>query len=522
MPAITKAENGPGGLWKHHSSYESSGFLTERRQVEEPSGPLPPVSPAPPNSEVPCSGWGCLSEAQQAGVLVTIVVVFLSLFLGLLFFLRSKKKQENWIDGDLVLVRQRRRPRARSQATSINSKGPRFFFRHEGLTGTQQPHQLMITHPTILHIPPPPPLPVPVPLPMPMPLPVPFQQPQPIYPYPMAYQTHQYPSMQTQAPGHHQGHSAMSGSPINVQHQQRPQPYSQAQKRAHHRWSQMPDHQQTQQRSQQPSRRRPSLTRRLFSLFNNPVGRASTIASSESDSTRAPSIRSSHHSRTSATSIITPPSPEARTKKNATDGTNATRQNEVSPAVATVQSDDYVATATLRNGSPERHKPDSVLSAPANLSSKVHHEARGKATTTESPMKKRDNVESDIAKMYPISIPVCQVAESIGTSHSLPNVKPLKSALKNGNKPIIGARGGNVSNDQKLSTKADTRRDQREKFVDKRSPKETAHEVRHNHPDVMELKDFGELHEAESQYFSKLVLTGLEILRLLLRCYGEQ
>lgn len=460
MPAIPKAGKDRDGILEDSVHNGITRNLTGR-QVEEPSGPLPPVSPVPPGSQVQCSGWGCLSEAQQAGILVTIVVVFLSLFLGLLFFLRSKKKQDNWVDGDLILVRPKRRPRPRSQAASIASQHSRFFFRHEGLTGTQQPPQLMIAHPTILHIPPPPPLPVPVPLPMPMPTPLPIRPPQPIYPYPMAYQANQYHPMRAQAFTHSQGPSAVPASPINAQYQQQPQPYPQAQQHANHPWNQVPGLQQTQQRPQQPPRRRPSLARRLFSLFNNPVGRASTIASSDSDSTQAPSIRSSRHSRTSATSIATPPSHEVQIKRGAMHGADAMRPVEVSPAVATVQSDDYVTPATMQDAS----------SAPANLGHEVQYESRGKAATTESPAKKQVQTERDTTKTHPTSIPTCEDTETAGTHHSRPIAKPLKrydistavmnikltrhSALKNGNKPAAGARLGNMKEDQKLSAKED-------------------------------------------------------------------
>ncbi|KAK1536706.1 uncharacterized protein CCOS01_02026 [Colletotrichum costaricense] len=519
MPAIPqpKAGRDRDGVLEDSVHSWVTKFLTDR-QVEEPSGPLPPVSPVPPGSQVQCSGWGCLSEAQQAGVLVTIVVVFLSLFLGLIFFLRSKKKQDNWVDGDLILVRTRRRPRPRSQAASIKSQHSRFFFRHEGLTGTQQPPQVLIAHPTILHISPPPPLPVPVPLPMPMPMP--FRPPQPIYPYPMAYQANQanqYYPMRAQAFGNSQEPSAVPAFPINAQYQQQPQPYPLAQQHPHYPWKQGPGLQQSEQRSQQPPRRRLSLARRLFSLFNNPVGRASTIASSDSDSTRAPSIRSSHHSRTSATSVATPPSPEMRIKRTAAHGADAMRPLEVSPAVATVQSDDYVTPTTIQD----------ALSVPANSGSEVQCEPRGKAATTESPVKKQVQAERDNTKTCPTSIPICEDTETAGTYPSRPVTKPLKrydlsttvingeltrhSALKNGNKSAAGARLCNTKNDQKPSAKEDSNhvdfassrtvtspmaaeassskgkeKRQQGKSVDRHSPKENAvREVSRDHPDVL-------------------------------------
>ncbi|KAG7051967.1 hypothetical protein JMJ77_0002578 [Colletotrichum scovillei] len=503
MPTIPqpKAGRDRDGVLEDAAHGWVTKFLTER-QVEEPSGPLPPVSPVPPGSQVQCSGWGCLSEAQQAGVLVTIVVVFLSLFLGLMFFLRSKKKQDSWVDGDLILVRTRRRPRPRSQAASINSQYSRFFFRHEGLTGTQQPPQVLIAHPTILHIPPPPPLPVPVPLPLPMPMPMPFRPPQPIYPYLMAYQANranQYHPMRAQAFGNSQEPSAVPAFPINAQYQQQPQPYPQAQQHPQYQWNQGPGLQQSEQRSQQPPRRRPSLARRLFSLFNNPVGRASTIASSDSDSTRAPSIRSSHHSRTSATSVATPPSPDVRMKRTATHGADAIRPLEVSPAVATVQSDDYVTPTTMQD----------ALPVPANSGGEAQYESREKAVITESPVKKHVQAERDNTKTYPTSIPISEDTETAGTHPSRPVAKPLKSALKNGNKAAAGARLGNTNKDKKLSAKEDSvhvdfassrtitspmaaeassskgkEEQQQGKSVDKRSPKENAVcEVTRDHPD---------------------------------------
>ncbi|KAK1637366.1 hypothetical protein BDP81DRAFT_471455 [Colletotrichum phormii] len=365
----------------------------------------------------------------------------------------------------------------------------------------------MIAHPTILHIPPPPPPPVPVPLSMPMPMPMPFPPPQPIYPYPMAYQTNQYHSMQAQALGHSQGPSVAPRFPINTQYQQQPQPYPQAQQQTHYPWSQMPG---LQQRSPQPPRRRPSLARRLFGLFNNPVGRASTIASSDSDSTRAPSIRSSRHTRTS--SIATQPSPVARPKGDATHGADATRPVEVSPTVATVQSDDYIAPATMRDESPERRQPNSASSVPVNLGSKVQDEARGKVTAIESPAKEQDKAEPDNAKANPTWKPICEDAETARTYHPRPIVKPLKSALKNGRKAAAGARPSNMKNDQKLLSKEDPsaqtdfassrmitssmdaeassrkgkEEEQQGSSVDKRSPnRDAVREVRRDYPDVL-------------------------------------
>ncbi|KAK1728038.1 uncharacterized protein BDZ83DRAFT_790062 [Colletotrichum acutatum] len=356
----------------------------------------------------------------------------------------------------------------------------------------------MIAHPTVLHIPPPPPPPLPVPFPMPMPMP--FRPPQPIYPYPMAYQASQYHPMREQAFGHYQVPSAVPAFPINVQYQQQPQPYPQTQQHPHHPWNQGPGLQQSEQRSQQPPRRRSSLARRLFSLFNNPVGRASTIASSDSDSTRAPSIRSSHHSRTSATSIATPPSPEVRTKRAATHGADAMRPLEVSPAIATVRSDDYITPTTMQG----------VSSVPANSGSEAQDESREGAATTESPAKKQVQAEPVDTKTYPTSTQNCGDTETGGTHHSRPVAKPLKSALKNGNKAAAGVRLGNMENDQKLSAKGDSvhmdfvssrtftppiaaeassskgKEGQRQrKPLEKCRPKENAaREIRRDHPDA--------------------------------------
>lgn len=142
-------------------------------------------------------------------------------------------------------------------------------------------------------------------------------------------------------------------------------------------------------------------------------------------------------------------------------GADAMRPVEVSPAVATVQSDDYVTPATMQDAS----------SAPANLGHEVQYESRGKAATTESPAKKQVQTERDTTKTHPTSIPTCEDTETAGTHHSRPIAKPLKrydistavmnikltrhSALKNGNKPAAGARLGNMKEDQKLSAKED-------------------------------------------------------------------
>lgn len=137
------------------------------------------------------------------------------------------------------------------------------------------------------------------------------------------------------------------------------------------------------------------------------------------------------------------------------------RPLEVSPAVATVQSDDYVTPTTMQD----------VLSVPANSGGEVQYESRGKAVITESPVKKQVQAERDNTKTYPTSIPISEDTETAGTHPSRPVAKPLKrydlsttvigveltrhSALKNGNKAAAGARLGITKNDKKLSAKED-------------------------------------------------------------------
>ncbi|KAK2732194.1 hypothetical protein CKAH01_02140 [Colletotrichum kahawae] len=339
MPAISSSGARPN-LWVPGSHFEDSSRIFIR-QAEEPTGPLPPTSPDP---DTTCFGWGCLTEAQQAGIIVCIAVVSAVLAFSLWFFLKSKKKKKQWTDQDFVLVRKARRRRRRvdSRASSVVTQ-PSIPFRHHGLSITQQSPPIMITAPTFFHIPPPPPPPVLVQVPMPMPIPAQIPPPQPTYPVvyrpysnhgmPIhgGYQ-HPYPPQRTYA------------APVaqdSRQGQQVPQPASQ------NAWSTQPwTHPRGDVPHEAPSGR-PSLARRLFGIFSTPVGRASTIASSDSDSLHAPSPRDSHQSRLSMTSVTTPPSPERRQKPEA----SRCAQNVASPCGATVASDDYVLSAE-RPGSP--------------------------------------------------------------------------------------------------------------------------------------------------------------------------
>ncbi|KAL0930928.1 uncharacterized protein CTRU02_213663 [Colletotrichum truncatum] len=270
------------------------------RQIEKPSGPLPPISPG---SEKPCSGWTCLTEAQQAGIIVCITVVFVVFAFAILFFLRSKKKKKAWKNGDFVLIRRGTRRRRGSRTRSI-IKSPTQRFSSYNFPVIQQPPQTWMTLPTILHIPPPPPPPVPVPIPIPTPMPVPFPQPQPIYP--ATFQPYQHHSSSAQA------HTELPLQPtppfpmfpVNFPGQQsqqhcraqfQPRPWTNPHGPRGH---------------QEPPNRRPPLAHRLFGMFNPHGGRASTIASSDYGS---PRMSSSVNVKTS----IGAPSPsETRDEKN--------------------------------------------------------------------------------------------------------------------------------------------------------------------------------------------------------------
>lgn len=314
------------------------------RQAEEPSDPSPPVSP---DTNFHCSGWTCLTSGQQAGVIVCVTVVFFALAFAVWFFLRSKKKKEEWVDENFVLVRRPRQQKTKPKKSRSNSgyTRPSTPYRHNGLSVMPQAPSLIITPPTFIHLPPPPPPPVPVPVPMPIPMPFPPHQPIPIYP--MAYQPHHHgipvQSVPLQPGRRNQGNAPAPMFPVSGQRQppEQPQPplrgQTQNQSWAHHNVHHYP----------QPVRR-PSLARRLFGIFNTPVGRASTIASSDSASMRAQSPRESHRSRVSATSISNPPSLDQRMEK--TSEKPPEKQDPTSPAMATVYSDDFIAPSNCPEG----------------------------------------------------------------------------------------------------------------------------------------------------------------------------
>lgn len=420
MPAIPKVPARYTSSLGRGAIQDDQNLLLTDLQAEEPRGPLPPV---PPTSEAQCAGWGCLTEAQQAGIIVTIVVVFVVFVLALFFFLRSKKNKKDWVDGDFVLVRQSRRPRATSQASYMNPQHSRFYFRHEGFTGPQLPPQLMITHPTILHIPPPP-APVPVPLPMSIPFPIPYHQPGPIYP--MVYQPFNH-RMQTQGLDQGQRQHTAPMFPINIPSQQPPQP-PRAQQPPPRPWAEGRSHQNT----QRPPRRRPSLARRLFDLFNLPVGRASTIVSSNSGSLRAPSIGSSHRSRGSVTTMSTPPLPEAiRGGDILVEMGQATRLDEASPAAATVRSDDFVTPTNLRNMASEPNMAKPASSAQGNLTGhSISSFQQGTSSTGISPVQRQINVNCEPEEGFVIPVSVPQGCSKTEACHSPGNTKPLRRFVR--------------------------------------------------------------------------------------------
>ncbi|KAF6812159.1 hypothetical protein CSOJ01_05283 [Colletotrichum sojae] len=325
------------------------------RQAEEPSNSIPPVSP---DTNLHCFGWTCLTSGQQAGILVCVAVVFFALAFAIWFFLRSKKKKKEWVDENFVLVR---RPRQRKIKPKTNgSKSgytrPSTPFRHNGISVRPQAPHLIITPPTFVHVPPPPPPPVPVPVPMPMPMPFPPHQPIPIYP--VAYQPSYQHGIPIQPVLQHQGNPAASVFPPNGQRpppqQPQPQPQPQPPPQGQTQNPYWTHHRRNQRHPQLV--KRPSLARRLFGVFVPPVGRASTIASSDSASIRAQSPRESHRSRASATSLSTPPSLEPRMEK--TSQRSPEKQGPASPAVATVHSDDFIPLSNCLRGLSDQRKAE--------------------------------------------------------------------------------------------------------------------------------------------------------------------
>lgn len=387
MPAIQR-DTVRWIILNHQKSREDHESLVHR-QVEEPSSPQPPMSPT---SEGRCSGWACLTEAQQAGILICIAVFFAALVFGLWFFLRSKKKEE-WVDGGFVLVRRRRRQRARSRTASITSQRSRFFFRHEGLTGTQQPHSLMVA-PLSLHIPPPPPPPVAVSVPVPMPIPVPFPISQQIYP--VSYQPYYRHSIQGQAVGQCHGNITAPVFAVNHQNQPPAQPPFQPQPPPNHPWTQAQSH----RHPQKPPRRRPSFARRLFKTFSFPVGRASTIASSSSQSSHAPSVRISQRSRASKTSVSTPPSSEVQSRRNIREKPQR-GPNEVSSVAATVYSDDYVLPTNHQYGSSIHKKIKTAAAVRKPLTTNTDaRKLQGTIKSTPSLSEEQGHVEPVISRAH--------------------------------------------------------------------------------------------------------------------------
>ncbi|KAF4931465.1 hypothetical protein CGCVW01_v000376 [Colletotrichum viniferum] len=410
MPAISSS-GARLNSWVPRSHFEDSSRISAR-QAEEPTGPLPPTSPG---SDATCFGWGCLTEAQQAGIIVCIAVVFAVLAFSLWFFLKSKKKKKEWTDQDFVLVRKARRRRRKvdSRASSIVTQ-PSIPFRHNGLSVIQQPPPIMITPPTFFHIPPPPPPPVPVYVPTPMPIPAPIPPPQPMYP--VVYQPYLNHGVSIQGGYQHpfppQRTYAAPVAQNSRQGQQVPQPPSQ------NMWSNQPwTHPRGDSRPQEASSGRPSLARRLFGIFSTPVGRASTIASSDSNSLHAVSTRDSHQSRLSMTSVTTPPSPETRKKPEASRST----QNVASPCGATVATDDYVLSAE-RPDDPSR-KPGKKQAATIkkdSIESKTSLKVHTTTEETRNRKKGKEKAKLDVEQDIPA-----------GQSHHSPRkIKPMRSALK--------------------------------------------------------------------------------------------
>ncbi|KDN66917.1 hypothetical protein CSUB01_05229 [Colletotrichum sublineola] len=439
MPAIPRA------LARHHDSVDNQtamldhGILLNVRQVEEPSGPLPPVSPI---SESSCSGWGCLTEAQQAGIIVTIVVVSTVLILAMLFFFRSKKEGD-WIDEDFVLVRQSRRPRTSTQAR--NFQRSQFFFRHEGLATSQQLPQFIITYPKIIHIPPPPPPPIPVPLPMPLPPPIPFTQPQPIYP--MVYEPHYRNLTRCHSFFHRQGHYAAPVFPINTSTKQtskssKARHTHKARQAAHRSWTAGRGHQDT----QQPPQRINSLARRLFGIFNPPVGRASTIASSDSSSTRTPSIRDSRNSRASATTISTQSSSETRKRGDLSPKRAHTRVNDSSPTTETIGAANLSVPTDQRHANATRHKAEPGPSTKRiPIDDTVHIAGREANGLRRSTLEGQNSNEHVAEQGHAIPVSIFQPSTKTEVRSIPRDIKPIRSALKNGRSAIEATQRNSMS-----------------------------------------------------------------------------
>ncbi|KAF3806216.1 hypothetical protein GCG54_00005978 [Colletotrichum gloeosporioides] len=432
MPAISSSEARLNS-WVLRSHLEDSSRLSTR-QAEEPTGPLPPTSP---NSDTTCIGWGCLTEAQQAGIIVCIAVVFVVLAFSLWFFLKSKRKKKEWTHQDFVLVRKARRRRRRvdSRASSVVTQ-PSIPFRHNGLSVVQQPPPIMITPPTFFHIPPPPPPPVPVYVPTPMPI----HPPQTMYP--VVYQP--YPNHGVSIQGGYQNPfppQRTYAAPVvqdSGQGQQVPQPPSQ------NIWSTQPwTHPRGDSRPQEASSGRPSLARRLFEIFSTPVGRASTIASSDSNSLHEVSTRDSHQSRLSMTSVTDPPSPETRRKPEASQSA----QNVASPCGATVASDDYVLSAERPDGLSGRtgKKQGATIkkdSTEFKTSKKVH-------TTTEETrnrQKRKEKAKLDVKQ----DIPTGQSHHRDEPRHSPRKIKPMRRYEKN----LMEAKMAKLIRESALKTRA--------------------------------------------------------------------
>jgi len=67
-----------------------SGILVALREVDHPSGPTAPVASIIP----PCSGWSCLSDAEQFGIIFSIVVVALLCLVAGWIALRPNNEDE--------------------------------------------------------------------------------------------------------------------------------------------------------------------------------------------------------------------------------------------------------------------------------------------------------------------------------------------------------------------------------------------------------------------------------------------
>ncbi|KAF9875508.1 hypothetical protein CkaCkLH20_06889 [Colletotrichum karsti] len=287
----------------------------------------------------------------------------------------------------------------------------------------------MITRPTFLQLPPPPPPPVPVQVPPPMPMPM---APQPIYP--VAYPPHQYYHVPSQAAAQYQhqayGNFAVPLCPVNGQHQH-PQAASHNQPQ-NHRWTNSRGH----QRPQPAASGRPSLARRLFSMFNAPVGRASTIASSDDESiSNSSSTRAQGYerSRVSLTSISTPPSPVAREAKIKSH-TSQAEQNVASPAMATVRSDDFVAPTERIDGPSRQKERNSATAVQGDLVEGVEI----KETTTTRKGKEKatlDTMKDGLAVGHH-----SQDCLDEEIRHSPRNIKPIRSALKKTSKPALAVK----------------------------------------------------------------------------------